>query len=291
MNPLIPSTVGVVVNPDKPAARDRLGELLAVLAESPVTVLLEAAAARLLGRGGGYSIPDLGNRADLVIALGGDGTLLRVVRELGGAAPLVLGIHLGGLGFLTSVRGDQLRSQLPAILRGQYEISPRQTLSVTLSGPNRTPVTAVALNDVVVGRCDPSRVIRLAVAIDGAAFTEYICDGMIFATATGSTAYSLSAGGPILLPSMEALVLTPICPHALSNRSVIAGANSVIHCTVTAASSGLVLSVDGQEQAPIAVGDCVAVRRGPHQVRLVVPAGHSHFAVLREKLKWSGANV
>jgi NAD+ kinase len=129
------------------------------------------------------------------------------------------------------------------------------------------------------------------VFVDGELLTEYVCDGMIFATATGSTAYSLSAGGPIVLPTAGAWVITPICPHALSNRSVIVGENSTVRCEVASAAGELVLTVDGQVQLPMQVGDTVQVQRAPQPVRLVVPRGHAYFDVLRQKLKWSGANV
>ena len=136
-----------------------------------------------------------------------------------------------------------------------------------------------------------SRVVRLQLSIDGEMLTEYVCDGMIFATATGSTAYSLSAGGPILVPTARALIITPICPHALSNRSVIAGESSVIRCRVAGAAGELLLTVDGQVQLRMQVGDEVEVRQSPRTVQLVTPKGHSYFEILREKLKWSGANV
>jgi len=143
----------------------------------------------------------------------------------------------------------------------------------------------------VISRGAFSRVVRLRLSIDGEMLTEYVCDGMIFATATGSTAYSLSAGGPILVPTARALIITPICPHALSNRSVIAGEGSAIRCRVASAAGELLLTVDGQVQLRMQVGDEVEVRQSPRTVQLVTPKGHSYFEVLREKLKWSGANV
>jgi NAD+ kinase len=128
-------------------------------------------------------------------------------------------------------------------------------------------------------------------SIDGEWLTEYVCDGMVFATATGSTAYSLSAGGPILLPDARAWILTPICPHALTNRSIILSEGSVARCQATGAGGDLLLTVDGQVQTKLQLGDEVEVRRSPHMVRMVTPRGHAYFEVLRQKLKWSGANV
>jgi len=292
VKPRAPRTVGIVVHSGKPDARRRLSELLEVLRNHEVTVLLEREAAVLarepkLAR----SLRDIGRVASMVIVLGGDGTILRVARELEGPATPILGVNLGNLGFLTSIHGNRLRGPVREILHGQYEVSPRHTLQTTLVRKGKRRVTHRALNDVVVSRGALSRIVRLRIFVDSELLTEYVCDGMIFATATGSTAYSLSAGGPILVPTSRALIITPICPHALSNRSVVAGENSVIRCQVADAAAELLLTVDGQVQLRMEVGDEVEVRRSPRTVQLVTPRKHSYFEVLREKLKWSGANV
>ena len=287
-----PNTVGIVAHVGKPAARDRLLELLAVLAESKLKVLLEREAAGLAGRPKlAATLKEIGRAADLVIVLGGDGTILRVARALDGSATPILGVNLGNLGFLTSVRGDKLQDPIRRILRGEYDISERLTLQTAVIRDGRRKEVLRALNDVVISRGAFSRIVRLRLSVDGELLTEYVCDGMIFATATGSTAYSLSAGGPILVPTARALIITPICPHALSNRSVIAGEDSVIHCQVAGAAAELLLTVDGQVQLRMEVGDEVEVRQSPRTVQLVTPKKHSYFQVLREKMKWSGANV
>ncbi len=292
MKSRIPKTVGVVVHSGKPEARGRLLELLTVLREHHVAVLLEREAAALAGKPKlARLLRQIGKTADMVIVLGGDGTILRVARELEGPATPILGVNLGNLGFLTSVHGDRLQGPVRDILRGQYEISQRHTLQTTLIRRGKRRAAHRALNDVVVSRGALSRIVRLRLFVDGELLTEYVCDGMIFATATGSTAYSLSAGGPILVPTSRALIITPICPHALSNRSVIAGANSVIRCQVADAAAELLLTVDGQVQLRMEVGDEVEVHRSPQTVQLVTPKDHSYFEVLREKLKWSGAHV
>jgi NAD+ kinase len=285
-------TIGIAANSGKPESRQRLSELLAVLGADHVGVLLEQEAATLAGRPN-ESLPlsEIGQRADMVFVLGGDGTILRVVRELEGAPTPLLGINLGGLGFLTSVRSDDLTAATKQILRGEYSISERFVIQATLARHGQKRGTHHALNDAVISRGAFSRIVRLRVAIDGELLTEYVCDGMIFATPTGSTAYSLSAGGPILLPSARACILTPICPHALSNRSVIAGEDSVVTCHVAAAAGELLLTIDGQAQVRMQVGDEVEVRRSPRSVRLVTPRGQEYFDVLRQKLKWSGSNV
>jgi NAD+ kinase len=292
VKPHVPKAVGIVVHSGKPEARGRLLELLAVLRERHVAVLLEREAAALAGKPKlARSLRDIGKTANMVIVLGGDGTILRVARELEGPATPILGVNLGNLGFLTSIHGDRLQSSVRDILCGQYEISLRHTLQTTLIRRGKRRAAHRALNDVVVSRGALSRIVRLRLFVDGELLTEYVCDGMIFATATGSTAYSLSAGGPILVPTSRALIITPICPHALSNRSVIAGENSIIRCLVAEAAAELLLTVDGQVQLRMQVGDEVEVHRSPRTVQLVTPKDHSYFEVLREKLKWSGANV
>jgi len=277
-----PKTVAVAFNPDKPDAGRRRDELVQLLSRHSITTLVE---------GAGQPVSTIGQQADMIIVLGGDGTILRVARELGDAGTPILGVNLGGLGFLTSVRCEEMSAAVGEIVRGEFTVSERQTLEAGLARNGQRIATHRALNDAVLSRADVSRIVRLKLSIDGEWLTEYVCDGMIFATATGSTAYSLSAGGPILMPSADAFVITPICPHALSNRSIIAGGDSIVRCQVTRGAGELLLTVDGQVQERMQVSDEVEVRRAPHVVRLVRPKEHSHFEVLRQKLKWSGSNV
>jgi NAD+ kinase len=292
VKPTVPKTVGIAVNVGKPEARARLLELLKLLTSHPVAVMMETEAATLAGRPkDARPLADIGKSADMLVVLGGDGTILRVARELTDSETPILGVNLGGLGFLTSVRADEMTKSVNEILRGDYQISERQTIQTRLLRAGKLLETHRALNDAVISRGAFSRVVRLQLSVDGEVLTEYVCDGMIFATATGSTAYSLSAGGPILSPTARAFVITPICPHALSNRSIIVGEHSEARCRADSAAGELLLTVDGQIQVRMQVGDEVEVRRAARLVRLVVPKGHSYFEVLRQKLKWSGSNV
>jgi NAD+ kinase len=292
MNLVIPKSIGIVANLDKHGARERTLELIALFEEHQIKFLLEAPVARLLGRAAeGMALGELAARVEILVVLGGDGTMLRTVRELGAAETPILGINLGSLGFLTSVRCEELSTALHVILHGGASVTERQTLQAAVWRDGRALETHVGLNDAVVSRGAVSRTVRLSLTIDGEWLTEYVCDGMIFATATGSTAYSLSAGGPILLPTARARILTPICPHALSNRSIIVGEQSVVRCRVTGGAGELLLTVDGQVQLGLQVGDEVEVQHAPRVVRLLTPPGHEYFNVVREKLKWSGANV
>jgi NAD+ kinase len=285
------NTIGIIANEQKPGSRERVRELLDVLTGKKLRIVLDHAASKLAGREReDRSIRELG-AADLIVILGGDGTILRAVRELGEKQPPLLGVNLGGLGFLTSVRSEEMMQAMQEVLAGDYTISDRHALQATLLRAGQTVEIHHALNDAVISRGAFSRIVRLRLSIDGEWLTEYVCDGMILATATGSTAYSLSAGGPILLPAARACILTPICPHALSNRSIIAAEESVVRCQVTFAAGELMLTIDGQVQAKLQVGDEVEVRSSPRVVHLVMPKGHAYFEVLRQKLKWSGANV
>ena len=292
MKSRIPRIVGIVANVDKPDSRSRLMELLELFSVNKINVLLEQQAATLAGRpNDSLALNEIGKHVDMVFVLGGDGTILRAARELAAAETPMLGVNLGGLGFLTSVRCEDLAKATAEVLRGEYDISERYTIRTSLIRNGVQLEMHRALNDAVISRGAFSRIVRLRVSIDGELLTEYVCDGMIFATPTGSTAYSLSAGGPILLPTARACILTPICPHALSNRSVIAGEESVVRCQVASAAGELLLTIDGQVQLRMQVGDEMEVRRAPESVRLVTPKGHAYFDVLRQKLKWSGSYV
>jgi len=278
-----PKTIGVAANLDKPQANMRRAELVRLLEQHGVRVLLE--------RSRRMTVRRMAAKADMLIVLGGDGTILRVARELEGAPTPILGINLGLLGFLTSVRSDEIEVVISKVLRGDYNLSSRHTLKATLYRRGRRLESHHALNDAVISRVASSRIVRLNVFIDDAWLTEYICDGIICATATGSTAYSLSAGGPILLPTARACVLTPICPHVLSNRSLITVEQAVLRCQVASAAGELLFTVDGQVRRSMRVGDEMEVCAGMRVVRLVTPKGHEYFEVLRQKLKWSGSHV
>ena len=199
MKSRLPKTIGIAGNPAKPATRARLLELLSLLAANKVTTVLDRDMATLAGRAG-RDLPTLAKKADMIFVLGGDGTMLRVARELGDAETPLLGINLGNLGFLTSVRDDDLPEATRQILHGEFQVQPRFRIETALRRNGRRIEIHRALNDAVISRGAFSRIVRLRVTIDDVLLTEYLCDGMIFATPTGSTAYSLSAGGPILLP-------------------------------------------------------------------------------------------
>jgi NAD+ kinase len=252
-------------------------------------------AARLISRAGRKPVihPDtaaLARDVDLLLVFGGDGTMLRAARDLAGSSTPLLGINIGGLGFLTAVPSDGLARALNHIWKGEFKYESRALIEASGRCHGR-PVSEMALNDIVVGRGAVSRLIGLDVSVDGELVTHYRCDGLIVSSPTGSTAYSLSAGGPVVFPTAEVFTLTPICPHALSNRSIILPLTSTIRVKATNPMPATMLSVDGQVVAELDAGDEVTIRRGRRAVRLMHLADSSFLETLRRKLQWRGAYV
>ena len=252
-------------------------------------------AARLISRAGRKPVihPDtaaLARDVDLLLVFGGDGTMLRAARDLAGSSTPLLGINIGGLGFLTAVPSDGLARALNHIWKGEFKYESRALIEASGRCHGR-PVSEMALNDIVIGRGAVSRLIGLDVSVDGEFVTHYRCDGLIVSSPTGSTAYSLSAGGPVVFPTAEVFTLTPICPHALSNRSIILPLTSTIRVKATNPMPATMLSVDGQVVAELDAGDEVTIRRGRRAVRLMHLADSSFLETLRRKLQWRGAYV
>ncbi len=250
-------------------------------------------ATRLIQRAGRQAVLDgdpaaLARNSDLLLVIGGDGTMLRAARDIAGSTTPLLGVNIGGLGFLTAVPSRDLARALTYVWRGEFAYESRAMIEVSgLCHGKR--IQESALNDIVISRGALARLIALDVSADGEIITHYRCDGLIISSPTGSTAYSLAAGGAVVLPSAEVFALTPICPHALSNRSIILPLDSTI--TVKAASPlpSTLLSVDGLVVADLDAGDEVTIRRSRRSIRLVHLANSSFLEALRRKLQWRGA--
>jgi len=232
----------------------------------------------------------LTKHVDLILVFGGDGTMLRVAREIGGSRTPLLGINLGALGFLTDIPSSDLAQALRQLWAGDFVLESRALLEAAGNAQDRY-IHTCALNDFVVSRGIISRLIELEVSVDREILTRYRCDGLIVSSPTGSTAYSLAAGGAVVHPTAEVFTLTPICPHTLSNRSVIVSLTSTIEVKVISEKLEIVLSADGQPEGQLSAGDVITIRRSRHSVRLVHLAGTSFFETLRRKLSWSGSNV
>jgi len=265
-----------------------LRSLAAFLAARGCTVLLERETAAAAGVDG-FPLADhagIGERADLAVVLGGDGTMLAAARSLAGAGVPLVGVNQGRLGFMTDVAFGAMTETMGAILDGRYTIETR-TMLVTEVRRAGAPIFATnALNDVVVNKGASGRLIELVVRVDGEFVYDLRSDGLIVATPTGSTAYALSANGPIIQPAVPALALVPISPHTLSNRPIAVSDSCVVEITLKHGADAR-LQCDGQPQIELAEGDCLTARRAPYAARLVHPEGYRYYNMLREKLHWT----
>jgi len=254
---------------------------VAVLAEAEVATELSAAA---------MNKSEIARHADLIVVLGGDGTLLSIVRFMDGRETPILGVNLGGLGFLTEATTDEAQASIARVLAGEYEVDRRITLEATVQhtqddGTIRTSEKFRALNDVVINKRPVGRMLDLEVFADKQHFCSYRADGLIVATPTGSTGYALSAGGPIVFPTLEVIVLAPICPHTLSNRPVVLPDSFQLEVRVKAPDHDATLILDGQEASPIGAADTAIIRKGRSAVALV-RSPHPYFEIWRDKLRW-----
>jgi NAD+ kinase len=231
------------------------------------------------------SMAEIGARADLAVVMGGDGTMLNIARELIEYNVPMVGVNQGRLGFLTDVSIDGMLATMDEILEGEYAAEERFLLNAVVRRQGQPVYQAYAFNDVVVSKGTSGRLIELEVFIDGQFVYSQRSDGLVVATPTGSTAYALSAGGPILHPTLEAMVLVPICPHTLSNRPIAVNSHSVMEILLLHAVDASV-HFDGQSHIDLQQNDWVVVRRSENNIRLLHPLGHSYYDTLRQKLRW-----
>ncbi len=275
--------VGFVIKPHAPGVGDLLRDLTGFLKDKGVVCVLEDAAATKIGLRGGISREKLPSRVDLVVVLGGDGTLISVARAAAAAGVPVMGVNLGRLGFLTEVPVGEARRTLEALLAGESGIvGLRRFLQV-----RRRRTVHHCLNDVVINKGAPARMIQIAVRIDGREVAVLKGDGLVVSTPTGSTAYSLSAGGPVVQPLVPALILSPICPHALTFRPMVVAADSVIGLRLLTDGEEVYMSLDGQRGALLEEGDEVTVRASPLELKLVSSPARGYFDLVKEKLGWA----
>jgi NAD+ kinase len=289
-------TIGILARSDLKEARSVLHDLAAWLRERKVPVVLDEGTAAL----GGEAVRalcrvssgrEVAKAADALVVLGGDGTLLAASRLLDRTVPL-LGVNFGSLGFLTEIGLSELYPSLKAVLDGTYEHEERRLLHARARRKGKDDVTADVLNDVVITKAGPSRIIELEVRIDGSFVSAFRADGLIVSSPTGSTAYNLAAGGPILHPTLAATVLTPICPHMLTNRPLVVADTAAIEVKLSDGRGVEVYTAfDGQLSFPLADGDTVTVTSSPRRLRLVKVPGRDYYEVLRRKLKWGEQGV
>jgi NAD+ kinase len=287
---LPPRRIGIVGNREKKGARALLPALVRWLRERDLEVVLEKGiAAAVRGLGKGTSLTSLVSRVDAVLVLGGDGTFLAAAREAARQDVPILGVNLGGLGFLTETAESDLYSALERLVAGDVEIEPRMMVEARVdSKKGKARWTECGLNDVVIHQSDESRMVHLELRIGRTPIGTLAADGLIVATPTGSTAYSLSAGGPIVEPTLEALLATPICPHSLAFRPLLVGADEKLRVRVGRDVNRARLTVDGQISRPLAAGDDIEIRRAKSRVSMLSLKRESFYEVLREKLAWAG---
>jgi NAD+ kinase len=281
-------TAGVISKPNKEQICAVVPPLLAWLRERNVRVICDTDTAAFCDPSVS-SMPreELAKKIDLLIVLGGDGTLLAASRLLGDRNVPILPVNLGGLGFLTSVTLDELYPLLEQVLAGKHGTSERMMLEAEVVRGGKVLTHQEALNDAVVTKSDNTRIIDLDVNVDGDFVGRYRADGLIVSTPTGSTAYSLSAGGPIIYPVHQAFVITPICPHMLTNRPLVLPDSSKVEIQFVAGDEPGRLTVDGQVGYELYLQDRVVVRKSRNKIQLVRPPHKTYFEVLRSKLRWS----
>jgi NAD+ kinase len=277
--------VAVIAKPDDAGHLiDVLQSVRGLLASRNLELLPDLQTARLLGLGNGEPVSELARRADLGIVVGGDGTLLSAARELADHEIPILGVNLGRLGFLVDITPADIHACLAAVFDGHYDAESRFLLSAQVgTGP-----TYLALNDVVLHKWNIARMIEFETWIDGRFVYTQRSDGLIISTPTGSTAYALSGGGPLMTPDLAAVALVPICPHTLSNRPIVIGADSTIEISVCGNTdpADVRITCDGANNLTLQEGERLTVNRHSTEVRLLHPVGHDHFDVLRAKLGW-----
>jgi NAD+ kinase len=277
-------TVGIFSKPNVLAAVDVVPRVVKLLRDRGIAMRMDAYTARYCGLPDGLDREDVPEGCDLVIVMGGDGTLLSAARAIQGREIPLFAVNLGGLGFLTAITKEEVIPELERALRGEHRVAKRKLLHIDVVRDGKTMACYEALNDVVITKSAIARMIDLEALVDEMFVCSYKADGLIVSTPTGSTAYSLSAGGPIIYPSVGAICITPICPHTLTNRPLIVSSDSVI--SVICRSESSFLTIDGQVGEPVNEGDCIECRSSMFSLHLVRPPNQMFFDVLRQKLKW-----
>lgn len=284
--------IGVVVKPHESDALETLCRLTTWLNERAITLVgLPEIEREQIEHQTGCAVEvlndaELAKQVDLMLVLGGDGTMIATARMVGDSEVPVMGVNYGGLGYLAEFPIEELFPALEAILTGQYKVQQRLMLSVELWRGEQLVTRNRVLNDVVVNKSALARIIEIEAYLNEQFVNLFRADGLIVATPTGSTAYNLSAGGPIIYPSMSAVVITPICPFTLSNRPIVVPDDSMIEVRLMTENEEVALTLDGQVGFPLQAGDRAVIRKSKTSFNLVQPPNRNYFDVLRNKLKW-----
>jgi NAD+ kinase len=274
--------IGLIANPQKPFAKKVVVDLIEFLVKNKITPLLEKSAAEAINHTRYSTIEKtIVNSSDLIVALGGDGTMLRAARLVSSKGLPIMGINLGGLGFLTEFSADEAKKAVTDFLNKNCREEERMVLSVS---HKRTKF--FALNDCAINMGQDYRTIEIILSTDHEFICKLVADGVVIATPTGSTAYSLSAGGPIVFPTMDAILITPLSPHVLSGRPLIIPSSEMITLELGKRSERAMLTIDGQEQREIKCGEKITITKADYSIRLIAPKDKSYYEILRTKMKW-----
>ena len=278
--------IGIVVKPNKPEAVEVTKNLLDWLGHRSIEVFIETDIAAMIHRENGRERGEIPSLVDMIIILGGDGTLLSAARAIGDMEVPILGVNLGGLGFLTAITLNELYPVLEKVIRGEYTTSDRTTLDVNVYHKGEKKDGYKVLNDIVINKGALARIIDLETSVDGKYVTTFKADGLIISTPTGSTGYSLSAGGPIVHPLLRSVIITPICSHTLTNRPLILPDDITIKVTLISKNENVYLTFDGQVGLAFDPESILEIKKSENFVHLIDPPRKDYFQVLRTKLKW-----
>jgi len=284
-------TIGLIAHTGKRGVAELINSIAKEFERFSISIVFEKETARVAGKPAGYPVAELGTMTDLLVVAGGDGSILRVIGQLGEMIKPIFGINVGSLGFLTSVSSSNYREAVECIAKNRINFSHRALLEVRVILGDKRTNKMLALNDAVLSRGELSRLVMLRTRVNGESLTEFNADGLVVATPTGSTAYSLSAGGPILDPESGVFVITPICPHVLTNRSIIVADKSIIEIEASHPDYPVYLTLDGRRPIHVERESIVTIRKAKKTLPLASLPDASFFSVVRQKLKWSGSNV
>jgi NAD+ kinase len=277
--------IGIICKTGRPEPEEILKELLPWLGEKGYETFVDSEAAAKLNIKG-FSRTEVAAAADVILVLGGDGTMLSVSRLVAGRGLPILGINLGSMGFITEINRDEIYGAVQAMLSDSCSVEERMMLSARIHRLGEKIAEHTVLNDVVINKGALARIIDLETFVNGIYVTTYKADGLVISTPTGSTAYSLSAGGPILYPTLDSIVLTPICPHTLTNRPIVLPDDFKIDVILKTQSEDVYLTLDGQVGFSLRKDDVIGITKSELKTRLLIPCERDYFEILRNKLRW-----
>lgn len=278
--------VGIFAKKHHPDAVRLAGELREWLRERDVEAFFDAALAKACGEPVAAPESTIPAMVNLIVVLGGDGTLISVARKVGDLQTPILGINLGSLGFLTEITKEEIFVQMERVLAGDFKVTSRMKLDVTIRRKGQVHGRYSVLNDIVINKGALARIIDMETWVDDQYLTTFKADGLIISTPTGSTAYNMAAGGPILTPDLNCLVVTPICPHMLTNRPLLVSGDSIVRVEVKFQDEDVAFTADGQVGGALEVGDIVEIRKSRSRAMIIPSPDRSYFEVLRTKLHW-----